>query len=612
VVKPRSRTPKAHRPGAAAASAGADGEESGAHELKSGALRDVAHENPEELVSELQVRPAVLKNGLMLKQGTALTKPWNRRYFVLYAKPPRLVYYLLEEEAEQHVREALRPGAPRPAADDPWVYPDEEYATVAFAAEPGMRVVAGYTAERPSCFSVETEDRVWVFDAEDAVQLTEWLQALELAQALARGRLWDKKPVRPVEEALKALQQTLVYGDLVYDGKAFLRVQEGKFAEAALANVVKHLERWEQSLNDEQRPLAACMLAVLHEAVERGKQLVALLWARIAAQEKMDMYKAEEKATEIALGKGERELANAQQYWKGALALVEQIRSDPRFVARREPGQAPVYIADVAHFLEAFDGDRVAEVMNARMYVVGYARRPSIVKANTAALDRALYSVDQAARGCSDPFRGKPFLTAKRVAEVEALFGEAQRQFAEYKKNYVGDPSVGSYQGNIDTLQRRVAELWAREKVHQQIEVVQQRIAACSLSIAGRNAAKASAEWEAVKLLVAELNATRSATARPAEDGGGGGGGGGGGVSAEAEDEARARARARAATEALPSAAGVTRPRASTEALYAPESGLPLPLADIEVFMRSFQTKAAEIEAKIAALAHAAKPAKDA
>jgi len=320
------------------------------------------------------------------------------------------------------------------------------------------------------------------------------------------------------------------------------------------------------------------------------------MWIRIRAQDAIERYKAEVRAAEVALGKGEHELAAARKFWDHSKVLLEGIRNEPEFrrgfvlrsmssqdlrlkelrtaedkaateLSLSVPGgvagngggtsafdhdsktgldpsaeaprtDAPTveededpesmarkveYIQDVQEFLDELELSSQQDDMARKLYQMGNRRRPSIVKSKTAAIDRALTTVEQVLRECNTLYKGSTFMTPKRVNSVMEKAAAFEAELEEFRKNYSMEPSLRSMVSKYDqawrNIKRNMDELKQRETVHTLFDQIAPLITQTSLSVAGRKLDAAVASWEQVKLLVEQLINMRDRAIRSSQPG---------------------------------------------------------------------------------------------
>jgi len=516
----------------------------------------------------------VLKVGYLKKQASSFPRTWQGRWFQLFCLPAQLVY---SSEKDASVTIPL-------SAD---------------CAVSEIRATGGTPAFE---FSVRTAQRVWHLGGAVESEIKDWAGAIARVIALAGSKA--TQICVAAEAAIAELQQMLVYGHVKYQGRTFLRTEHGQNAETALARVRQEVaavaQAWTEVASSASSSPYAPELQVLLDnyraCVARASVLVSAMWIRIRAQDAIERYKAEVRAAEVALGKGEHELAAARKFWDHSKVLLEGIRNEPEFrrgfvlrsmssqdlrlkelrtaedkaateLSLSVPGgvagngggtsafdhdsktgldpsaeaprtDAPTveededpesmarkveYIQDVQEFLDELELSSQQDDMARKLYQMGNRRRPSIVKSKTAAIDRALTTVEQVLRECNTLYKGSTFMTPKRVNSVMEKAAAFEAELEEFRKNYSMEPSLRSMVSKYDqawrNIKRNMDELKQRETVHTLFDQIAPLITQTSLSVAGRKLDAAVASWEQVKLLVEQLINMRDRAIRSSQPG---------------------------------------------------------------------------------------------
>jgi PH domain len=462
-----------------------------------------------KLASNLSLNAHIMSAGFLLKKGTNFPRSWSKRWFQLYGVPHKLEF-LSEKNKDE---------------------------TKMIALDADTRLITQPNPNKPLRFSLETKERKIHFEATSAADLEEWTSSLTSVIELAKMNF--ETVCSPVEDCLHDLQETLVYGHLIYEGVAFLTNADGQAADEAFDAAKKAIADLMDSISDEHHSHAAVMIANYKQCLERARSLIDLLWARIKAQDVIAQYKREALATDVALGKGEHELKTARIHWNNAKKMIDQLRRDKTFrrvqflnddvddgkdvydindgdqsgdddAAKLDPAR---YIDDVQIFLDDFDQQDIKSDMERRLYQLGNKRRPSIVKSNTAALDRALYKLEQKIQLASVPYRGTTFFTEKKMDAVIVAMEEFRQVFEQFHKLYGMDPQMKSlvdkYEAAGSECEQQVEDVSERSRVHELINDINKLFAHTSLLTGGRNYLSASKMWEKLENAIESLTSIR-------------------------------------------------------------------------------------------------------
>ena len=437
--------------------------------------------------TNLTMNSHLLKAGFLKYQTFGLLKSWKKRYFYLLATCLEFL-----PDSQESGREPTR----------------------VFDFEPGTEVREMPKEGKPLRFAIERPGKATLLlEADNAIEKKQWIDAFKPAVAIANSLVLKTHTTKAIEQSISNLQQKLVYGHMKYEGNAFLRETEGKAADSSLARLELSYKAWLDKLTDENKSDCSVLIKNFEEALSRGRTLVAALWNRIEAQDFIEKYKAEALATELALEKGERELAAAKQYWEGAKRIVNDMKTDKRFL-RKGCESLPEsdygrYIEDIRVFLDDLDENDTLKLMDVRLNKIGFRRRPSIVNSKVSRVDRALFLLNQIIKSNCTMYRGSTFMTTKKVNEVKNRLDTFVALLTEFKTIYSGDEDMAEkllkFESAKNEASRRLEELSQRREIHALIDQVNKHANSAKLAIACRDYPTASNYWETANNVCEEL-----------------------------------------------------------------------------------------------------------